>query len=140
MGALADAAVQLADGEWPLFAQTAAGYGIPAERVRSKTEFNKAIRRALETDGPYFIQVMLPSKNQVYPLMEPGTTPQDMIWREIMPGSGARIYARDLFDYAKRRLRYADDMVEAEDIDPTAPAQPAQPGTNGAPKRDIGGF
>ncbi len=143
VNALTDATVQLADGEWPLFAQTAAGYGIPAERVRSKTEFNKAIRRALETDGPYFIQVMLPSKNQVYPLMEPGTTPQDMIWREIMPGSGARIYARDLFDYVKRRLRYADDMVEAEDIDPTTP--PAlggsdQPGANCAPKRDIGGF
>jgi acetolactate synthase I/II/III large subunit len=135
VAALTDATCKLADAEWPLFAATAASYAIPAERVRTKTEFNRAIRRALATDGPYFIQVMVPSKNQVYPLMEPGTTPQDMIWREIMPGSGSRIYARDLFDYAKRRLRYADDLVEGQDIEEAAQLEDGQP-----PKRDLAGF
>ncbi|HXI17236.1 MAG TPA: thiamine pyrophosphate-dependent enzyme [Chloroflexota bacterium] len=145
VSALTDATCKLADAEWPLFAQTAASYAIPSERVRTKTEFNRAIRRALATDGPYFIQVMVPSKNQVYPLMEPGTTPQDMVWREIMPGSGARIYARDLFDYAKRRLRYADDMVEAEDIgadelEGIEGGTGGIGGTGGGTKRDLAGF
>jgi thiamine pyrophosphate-dependent acetolactate synthase large subunit-like protein len=134
VAALSEATVQLADAEWPLFAQTAASYGIPSERVRTKTEFGRAIRRALATDGPYFIQVMVPAKNQVYPLMEPGTTPQDMVWREIMPGSGAKIYARDLFDYVNRRLRYSDDIVEDEKFDEDPD------GKGKEPKRDLAGF
>ncbi len=136
VGALTAATAQLADAEWPLFAQTAASYAIPSERVRTKTEFGRAIRRALATEGPYFIQVMVPAKNQVYPLMEPGTTPQDMVWREIMPGSGAKIYARDLFDYVNRRLRYSDDIVEDEKFD-----EDAELGDEDEkPKRDLAGF
>jgi acetolactate synthase-1/2/3 large subunit len=133
VNALTEATANLADAEWPLFAQTAASYAIPSERVRTKTEFNRAIRRALATEGPYFIQVMVPAKHQVYPLMEPGTTPQDMVWREIMPGSGAKIYARDLFDYVNKRLRYSDDIVEGEMID-----EDEKGGEE--PKRDLAGF
>jgi hypothetical protein len=59
----------------------------------------------LATSGPYLLHVVLPTRNQVYPLMEPGTTPQDMVWRETSPGSGARVYAGERFDYAARRLR-----------------------------------
>ena len=106
---LTDVTNKLANAEWPLFAQRAAAYAIPSERVRTKTELNRAIRRAFETDGPYFIQVMVPSKNQVYPLIEPGTTPQDIIWREIMPGS-ARASMR-VTSSITRRAVYATRMM-----------------------------
>ncbi|HEV2125380.1 MAG TPA: thiamine pyrophosphate-dependent enzyme, partial [Chloroflexota bacterium] len=104
VSAVCGATMELAEAEWPLFAATAASYAIPAERVRTKAEAAAAIRRALAHDGPYFVHVMLPSKNQVYPLMEPGTTPRDMVWRELIPGSGIKVYARDRFDYETGRL------------------------------------
>ncbi|MGI8422902.1 MAG: thiamine pyrophosphate-binding protein [Chloroflexota bacterium] len=141
VSALSEATVQLADAEWPLFAQTAASYGIPSERVRTKTEFGRSIRRALATEGPYFIHVMVPAKNQVYPLMEPGTTPQDMVWSELMPGSGAKIYARDLFDYVNRRLCYSDDIVEGETLEESGSAGEGEGATEGKePKRDLAGI
>jgi acetolactate synthase-1/2/3 large subunit len=104
---LCRASAELARGEWPFFAATAAAYGIPAERVHARKQVRAAMRRALTTPGPYFLHVVLPARNQVYPLMEPGTTPQDMVWRETYPGSGVRVYARERFDYEARRLRTA---------------------------------
>jgi acetolactate synthase-1/2/3 large subunit len=106
-GALAQATAQLAGAEWPLFAATAAGYGIPAERVHTKAEYAAALRRALETPGPYLVQVVLPAVHGVFPLMEPGTTPQEIIWRETVPGSGVRVPAGEHFDYETKRLRAA---------------------------------
>jgi len=76
--------------------------------VRTKAEFREAVRRMLEEPGPYLIQIMLPTKNQVYPLMQPGTTPQDLVWRETAPGSGVPVFARERFDYDARRLRPLD--------------------------------
>ncbi len=106
---LCGAVAELAQGEWPLFAATAAAYGIPAERVHTKAQLRDALRRLLAAEGPYLIQIMLPAANQVYPLMEPGTTPQDLVWRETAPGSGVRVYVRERFDYDRRVLRPIDD-------------------------------
>jgi hypothetical protein len=118
--ALAAVTNELAHKEWPLFSVTAAGYGIPAERVHSKAQFREAVRRMFDTEGPYLVQIMLPNKNQVYPLMEPGTTPQDLIWRETAPGSGERVYVKDVFDYANGALKEATthgQSARRDDID-----------------------
>ena len=103
--ALAHATTELAHKEWPLFAVTSAGYGIPSERVHDKEQFRAAVRRMFDADGPYLVQVMLPTKNHVYPLIEPGSTPQDLIWRESSPGSGTRVYVKDVFDYETGQMR-----------------------------------
>jgi acetolactate synthase-1/2/3 large subunit len=113
VAALCEATADLARAEWPLFAATAAGYGIPSERVRTKAEFREAVRRALEEPGPYLLQITLPTKNQVYPLMQPGTTPQDLVWRETVPGSGVPVMVRERFDYEARRLRPAEHVPPA---------------------------
>ena len=67
------------------------------------------------------IQVMLPTKNQVYPLMEPGTTPQDLVWKESSPGSGVRVYVKDVFDYASGQMKDSESRGPAsarrDDID-----------------------
>ncbi|MBU6150843.1 MAG: thiamine pyrophosphate-binding protein [Chloroflexi bacterium] len=118
---LASATNELAHTEWPLFTATAAGYGIPAERVHSKEAFREAVRRMFDMSGPYMIQVMLPTKNQVYPLMEPGTTPQDLVWKESSPGSGVRVYVKDVFDYASGQMKDSESRGPAsarrDDID-----------------------
>jgi acetolactate synthase-1/2/3 large subunit len=104
---LARASSSLARQEWPLFAAVAGGYGIPAERAHTKAQFMAALARALATPGPYLVQVMLPRAHGVFPLIEPGTTPQEIVWRETAPGSGIRVPAADYFDYTARRLRPA---------------------------------
>ncbi|MDB5076238.1 MAG: hypothetical protein JWO42_2417, partial [Chloroflexi bacterium] len=107
---LATTTAEMANSEWPFFAGVAAGYGIPAEQVHSKEQFSSAIRRAMTTPGPYLIQVMLPALNGVYPLMEPWTTPQEMIWREVTAGSGCKVAAHERFDYVQGRLRSPADV------------------------------
>ncbi|MGH2351904.1 MAG: thiamine pyrophosphate-binding protein [Chloroflexota bacterium] len=119
--AICEATVGLADGEWPLFAATAASYGIPAERVHTKAQCRAALRRALATPGPYLIHVALPAQAQVYPLIAPGTTPQDIVWRETSPGSGVPVYARERFDYETGRLRTATDDASGGAPDDSAP-------------------
>ena len=102
----------MAAAEWPLFVGVAAGYGIPGDRVRDKAQFAAAIRRALAAPGPYMIQVMLPRPAGVFPLMEPGTTPQEMVWRENVAGSGERVYAHERFDFHHRCLRAVESIVD----------------------------
>ena len=109
--ALCEATADLSAAEWPLFAGQSASYGIPSERVRTKEEFRHAVRRMLDEPGPYLLHIMLPSKNQVYPLMQPGTTPQDLVWRETAPGSGVPVLVRDRFDYEARRLKTAEELA-----------------------------
>jgi acetolactate synthase-1/2/3 large subunit len=103
--ALARAAAGLATGEGHQFALAAAAYGIPAERVQTKAQLAAAVARALATPGPYLIHAVLPRQNQVYPLMQPGTSPQDIVWRESEPGSGVPVHARERFDYQAGRRR-----------------------------------
>lgn len=103
--ALAGAVAGLARSEGHQYALTATAYGIPAERVHTKAELKSALRRALATPGPYFVHVVLPRHNQVYPLMQPGTSPQDIIWKETAPGSGVPVKASEVFDYEAGRLR-----------------------------------
>jgi acetolactate synthase-1/2/3 large subunit len=132
VGALCEATVDLARCEWPIFAAQAAAYGIPAERVRTKEQFRQAVRRMLDEPGPYLIQIMLPTKNQVFPLIQPGTTPQDLVWRETQPGSGVYVRVAERFDYQAKRLRTLHEMgsVAAEGAEFQPPA----------PERDHTGF
>jgi acetolactate synthase-1/2/3 large subunit len=116
MSVLSSTTADLAEGEWPAFALTAAAYGIAAERVHTKAQYKAAVRRALAAEGPYLLHIVLPARAQVYPLMQPGTTPSDMVWRETEPGSGVPVFARDRFDYEQGRLR---------DTLPTTPSAPA---------------
>jgi len=59
----------------------------------------------LATDGPYLIHVELAEQSQVYPLIPPGTAPQDLIWRETEPGSGEVVRVADVYDFEAGRLR-----------------------------------
>ncbi|HEX2324977.1 MAG TPA: thiamine pyrophosphate-dependent enzyme [Chloroflexota bacterium] len=128
--AVCAATAELAEGEWPLFAATGAAYGIPSERVHTKAQYRAALSRALDTSGPYLIHVVLPTQAQVYPLIEPGSTPQDIIWRETAPGSGVRVYAREHFDFEAGHLRPTPLQPEPPALPtPAAAGAPPEPGS-----------
>ncbi len=102
---LGEATRRLADSEWPAFAITAASYGIPSERIHSKNQLRGAVERMLAAEGPFLLHVELSQQGQMYPLIPPGLTPQDLIWRETEPGSGKVIRVSDRYDYQTGRLR-----------------------------------
>lgn len=102
---LSGATLRLAGDEWPAFAVAAAAYGIPAERVHTKSQLRPAVERMLAAEGPYLLHIELEDQAQVYPLIPPGATPQDLIWRETAPGSGEVVRVRDRFDFETGRLR-----------------------------------
>ena len=125
--ALCQATAALARDEWPLFAAGAAAYGIPAERVHTKAQFQEALQRLLDAPGPYLMHIILPAQNQVYPLMEPGSTPQELIWQEQEPGSGVKVYVRERFDYEGRSLRALEIGEIDERSEGTGHLPPADP-------------
>lgn len=102
---LSQATLRLAGDEWPAFAVAAAAFGIPSERIHLKEQLRPAVERMLAAPGPYLLHVELAEQSQVFPLIPPGQTPQDLIWRETSPGSGQVIRARDRFDYENGCLK-----------------------------------
>lgn len=56
----------------PDFVKLADAYGIPAMRVVSKTEVIPAIRRAMDTPGPFLIDFRIEPEENVYPMVAPG--------------------------------------------------------------------
>ena len=106
--ALAQATQYLADDEWPAFSIAAASFGITAERIHTKNQVAAAVNRMLETPGPYFLHVELAAHSKVYPLIPPGMSPLELIWREAGPDSGEVIRVSEVYDFAAGRLRSLD--------------------------------
>lgn len=63
----------------PDFVQLAAAYGIAACRVSEPSELAGAVRRAMEHDGPFLMEVMVEPEENVFPMVAPGTSLADMI-------------------------------------------------------------
>ncbi|QDT65572.1 biosynthetic-type acetolactate synthase large subunit [Calycomorphotria hydatis] len=64
---------------YPDFVTIAAGYGIPGAHVRKKSEFDAAVKKMLETDGPYLLDVICPYQEHVLPMIPSGKTVRDII-------------------------------------------------------------
>jgi len=96
---------RLADDEWPAFAILAASYGIPSERIHEKRQLADSINRMLDTPGPYLLHVELSDQSQVFPLIPPGGSPMDLIWKETEPGSGELIRVKDVYNFESGQLR-----------------------------------
>jgi len=64
---------------YPDFVAIAKGYGIPAEQVRDKSEYDAAVKRMVETDGPYLLEVICPYQEHVLPMIPSGKTVRDII-------------------------------------------------------------
>jgi len=64
---------------YPDFVAIAKGYGIPAEQVRDKSQYDAAVQRMVETDGPYLLEVICPYQEHVLPMIPSGKTVRDII-------------------------------------------------------------
>ncbi|HVB96685.1 MAG TPA: biosynthetic-type acetolactate synthase large subunit [Chloroflexota bacterium] len=63
----------------PDFVKLGDAYGIPTVRVTNREESLPAIRRAMETDGPYIVEFVVEEEENVYPMIPPGGALSDII-------------------------------------------------------------
>ena len=54
---------------YPDFVMMAAAFGVPARRVVAPGELRGAIREALDTPGPFLLDVMVPHVEHVLPMI-----------------------------------------------------------------------
>jgi len=64
---------------YPDFVAMARSYGVEAAHVRSKEAFPAALKRMLEHDGPYLLDVICPYQEHVLPMIPGGGTVKDII-------------------------------------------------------------
>ncbi len=63
----------------PDFVKLADAYGIPALRVSRREDSAAAVRKAMETDGPFIIDFVVEEEENVYPMIPPGGALSDII-------------------------------------------------------------
>jgi acetolactate synthase-1/2/3 large subunit len=73
---------------YPDFIKIAEGFGVPAARVTRKSEVREAIRKMLDTPGPYLLDVIVPHQEHVLPMIPSGGAFKDM----ILDGDGRTVY------------------------------------------------
>ncbi|MEK6246750.1 MAG: hypothetical protein N2C12_01140, partial [Planctomycetales bacterium] len=56
----------------------AQSYGVAAERVSEKRDFDAALRRMMASSGPYLIDCIVPHED-CYPWIKPGTGFPDIL-------------------------------------------------------------
>jgi acetolactate synthase-1/2/3 large subunit len=60
--------------ESPDFVQVAKGYRIPGKSIDKREELKSALRTMLDQKGPYLLEVMVGKENNVFPMVEAGTS------------------------------------------------------------------
>ncbi|CAD6244364.1 unnamed protein product [Miscanthus lutarioriparius] len=73
---------------YPDFVTIAKGFNIPAVRVTKKSEVHAAIKKMLETPGPYLLDIIVPHQEHVLPMIPSGGAFKDM----ILDGDGRTVY------------------------------------------------
>lgn len=58
----------------PDFVQVAKGYSIEGQRISKREDLREALRQMLDFDGSYLLEVMVGKENNVFPMVEAGTS------------------------------------------------------------------
>lgn len=66
----------------PDFMQLAAAYGIRGERISHPEEMESAIGRMYEHDGPYLLEVVVKSEENVFPMVPAGATLDEILYQK----------------------------------------------------------
>ncbi len=62
----------------PDFQAIAGGYGIPSEKVEERGKLSDAIKRMIEYDGPFLLEVAVENERNVFPMIPPGGSVEDI--------------------------------------------------------------
>lgn len=62
----------------PNFIKLAEAYSIPAEKVEKREKLREAIQKMLDTPGPYFMEVIVETEENVFPMVPAGASVTDI--------------------------------------------------------------
>ncbi|MFN2458382.1 MAG: biosynthetic-type acetolactate synthase large subunit, partial [Chitinophagaceae bacterium] len=66
------------DIQSPDFVQVAKGYRIPGKSISKREDLKSALTEMLQQPGPYLLEVMVGKENNVFPMVEAGTSVSDI--------------------------------------------------------------
>ncbi len=69
------------DMDYPNYAHIAEGFGIPNKRISKPGELVKAMEEMVSFNGPYVLEVMVDPKEKVLPIVPPGASWQDVVYK-----------------------------------------------------------
>jgi acetolactate synthase-1/2/3 large subunit len=67
---------------YPDYVTMCKAYNVPCERVMFKKDLKAALKRMLESDEPYVLDIITPYTEHVLPFIPAGKTVAEMIWKE----------------------------------------------------------
>ena len=70
------------DSSYPNFVAIAEGFGVKGRRIDRKDEVSEALDEMLALDEPYLLDVVVPFKEHVLPMIPTGQTFKDIIYEE----------------------------------------------------------
>lgn len=116
----------------PDFVKLAEAYGWQAERIAHPDQISDALDRMLAADGPYLLDVIIPTAQTVYPMVAPGAAIDDIIGAIDVTLGGVRVTEKGMSPAGEHAGTVAEPLpLDEFDASARVAAGP-QPGSEGS--------
>lgn len=116
----------------PDFVKLAEAYGWQAERIAHPDQIDDALDRMLAADGPYLLDVIIPTAQTVYPMVAPGAAIDDIIGAIDVTLGGVRVTEKGMSPAGEHAGTVAEPLpLDEFDASARVAAGP-QPGSEGS--------
>jgi len=62
----------------PDFVKVVEGFGIPAKKITEREQLKSGIKEMIESEGPYFLEVLVEKEDNVFPMVPSGASVSDI--------------------------------------------------------------
>lgn len=115
----------------PDFVKLAEAYGWQAERIAHPDQISDALDRMLAAEGPYLLDVIIPTAQTVYPMVAPGAAIDDIIGAIDVTLGGVRVTEKGMSPAGEHAGTVAEPLpLDESDASARVAAGP-QPGPEG---------
>ena len=116
----------------PDFVKLAEAYGWQAERIAHPDQIDDALDRMLAAEGPYLLDVIIPTAQTVYPMVAPGAAIDDIIGAIDVTLGGVRVTEKGMSPAGEHAGTVAEPLpLDESDASARVAAGP-QPGSEGS--------
>ena len=116
----------------PDFVKLAEAYGWQAERIAHPDQISDALDRMIAAEGPYLLDVIIPTAQTVYPMVAPGAAIDDIIGAIDVTLGGVRVTEKGMSPAGEHAGTVAEPLpLDESDASARVAAGP-QPGSEGS--------
>lgn len=116
----------------PDFVKLAEAYGWQAERIAHPDQISDALDRMLAAEGPYLLDVIIPTAQTVYPMVAPGAAIDDIIGAIDVTLGGVRVTEKGMSPAGEHAGTVAEPLPLDEFDASVRVAAGPQPGSEGS--------